>query len=83
MAVMSVAIPSDKFSSFFLNCRQRQPSNIENQSKERAMRRWILSLIAAIATHPTVADTTVFVNVNVIPMSAEPMPIRLFLNSGG
>jgi len=35
------------------------------------MRRWILSLIAAIATHPTVADTTVFVNVNVIPMSAE------------
>lgn len=35
------------------------------------MRPWILFLIAAIATHPAVADTTVFVNVNVIPMNAE------------
>ena len=39
------------------------------------MRRWILFLIAAIvaqfAMHFAVADTTVFVNVNVIPMTSE------------
>ena len=39
------------------------------------MRRWILFVIAAIAAHfvtpPAVAGTTVFVNVNVIPMTSE------------
>ncbi len=35
------------------------------------MTRWISFLIAAIVTHPAVADTTVFVNVNVIPMTTE------------